>query len=78
MRECVGRQFPYYIVRFKPGKKIIDIENIKKFPYYIVRFKLITINPSYITKNGFHTTKYDLNEGEEGEEGDEGEGFHTT
>ena len=23
------KKFPYYIVRFKPGKKIIDIENIK-------------------------------------------------
>ena len=31
--------FPYYIVRFKREKIILNTKKIIKFPYYIVRFK---------------------------------------
>ena len=35
--------FPYYIVRFKPGRVYVVEPDGSLFPYYIVRFKPATI-----------------------------------
>ena len=59
----IPEQFPYYIVRFKPGRIFGIILFFGVFPYYIVRFKL---RSSFAFCNcltpSFHTTQYDLND----------------
>ena len=55
-------QFPYYIVRFKPGCERRRRKRSLQFPYYIVRFKHYSCAFPAEGCLCFHTTQYDLNQ----------------